>query len=179
MKRNGFTLVEVLVILAILAALAAILVPTVANQVRKSDVSRAVGDLNNLRTGIEAFLVNVHRYPGDAEDLSTAIIANGTDTDVNGANYSSGLAAQWEGPYIDRIFSEADSMATGFGAFIDDDFEVVAGDNGENYLTVVILEIAAPEFYSIDEVLDGDTVAAAGRFRHSGDTARFLALPIN
>ena len=32
MKRTGFTLVEVLVILAILAALAAILVPTVANQ---------------------------------------------------------------------------------------------------------------------------------------------------
>ena len=113
-SRAGFTLVEVLVILAILAALAAVLVPTVSNQVRKADLSRVTGDMTNLRTGVEAFLVNVHRYPGDIEDLVYPI--DGTDTDINTNTYPTGLQNRWEGPYVDRIITDGGSLETGFAS---------------------------------------------------------------
>ena len=180
MKKSGFTLVEVLVILAILAALAAILVPTVANQVRKADVGHVTGDLNNLRTGVEAFLVNVHRYPGDVEDLGTPI--TGTDTDINGDAYAAGLIARWEGPYIDRVVADAGTLETGFGAEIQDNFLVTAHPvSGIDYLTVRLMSLAAPEFDDIDADVDGGDGAAAGLFRHfsPGDSAHYLALPIN
>ena len=176
-KRNGFTLVEVLVILAILAALAAILVPTVANQVRKADVGRVVGDLDNLRTGVEAFLVNVHRYPGDAEDLSTPLTVG--DVDINGVAYSAGLSARWEGPYVDAVMADGGTLETGFGAEIQDEFSSKDYGNGVNYLTITVLSLASPEFTTVDEAIDGGDGVAAGRLRLSNDSTHYYALPIN
>lgn len=180
--RRGFTLVEVLVILAILAALAAVLVPTVSNQVRKADLGRVTGDMTNLRTGVEAFLVNIHRYPADIEDLVSPIDAS--DVDINGANYPTGLQSRWEGPYIDRVISDGGTLETGFGGLIQDDFAATT-DGGVDYLTVTILGIAQPEFDRIDTELDEGNGAAAGRLQWSSgggsaaDTTYFYALPIN
>lgn len=180
MNRKGFTLIEVLVILAILAALAAILVPTVSNQVRKADVGRVTGDLTNLRTGIEAMLVNVHRYPADIEDLASPI--DGTDADINGDPYPSGLISRWEGPYIDRTITDGGTLQTGFGGFVQDDF-VISADDGIQYLTVKITGIAYPEFALIDADIDEANDSIAGRLRFNSvgpaDTVSFYALPIN
>lgn len=179
--RGGFTLVEVLVILAILAALAAVLVPTVSNQVRKADLGRVTGDLTNLRTGVEAFLVNVHRYPGDIEDLVYPI--DGTDADINTAGYPAGLQSRWEGPYVDRIIADGGTLETGFGGRVQDDF-ATSTVSGVDYLTVRILGIAQPEFDALDAELDEGSGAAAGRLLWSSggtdpDTIHFYALPIN
>lgn len=179
--RPGFTLVEVLVILAILAALAAVLVPTVSNQVRKADLGRVTGDLTNLRTGVEAFLVNVHRYPADIEDLAYPI--DGTDADVNGSGYPAGLQSRWEGPYVDRIIADGGTLETGFGGLIQDDF-AASTVNGVDYLTVTITGVAQPEFELLDAELDEGNGVAAGRLLWTSggtdpDTIHFYALPIS
>lgn len=180
MNRKGFTLVEVLVILAILAALAAILVPTVSNQVRKADVGRVTGDLTNLRTGVEAMLVNVHRYPGDIEDLVSPI--DGTDFDINGDAYPAGLLSRWEGPYIDRSITDGGTLETGFGALILDEF---AADTigGVAYLRVTITGLATPELELVDAQIDEDNGWDAGRLQWDDETTPtetyFYALPIN
>lgn len=185
--RKGFTLVEVLVILAILAALAAVLVPTVSNQVRKADVGRVTGDLTNLRSGVEAFLVNVHRYPGDIEDLVYPVAANdaGTDADVSGSAYTTGLASKWEGPYVDRVIVDEGSLETGFGGEIQDNFTSTT-DGGIEYLTVAIHGIAQAEFDLIDAQIDEGNGTTAGRLRWTAgatatdpDVIHFYALPIN
>lgn len=181
-RRHGFTLVEVLVILAILAALAAILVPTVSNQVRKADVGRVTGDLTNLRTGVEAFLVDVHRYPLRPSQLANPITT--TDTDINGAGntYPSGLVARWEGPYIDQLIATGDSLETGFGGFVRDTFTITTEPNGIEYLTVTIIDLAQPEFETIDAEIDGTVDATGGLLRFTaGPPAEitYLALPIN
>jgi prepilin-type N-terminal cleavage/methylation domain-containing protein len=180
-RRPGFTLVEVLVILAILAALAAVLVPTVSNQVRKADVGQANGDLTNLRTGVEAFLVNVHRYPGTVEQLAYPITA--ADGDINGSTYPSGLVSRWEGPYIDRTLSEGGTLETGFGALIQDTL-LVTTESGVNYLTVRLFGLGEPEALDLDDEIDGGDGNAAGRMRWFGtspavDSVHFLALPMN
>lgn len=181
--RAGFTLAEVLVILAIIAALAAVILPTVTNQVRKAELGRIESDFTSLRTGIETFTVDVHRYPGDLHDLGSAIGA--TDADIDGTAYSGGLQARWNGPYIDRVVAAAadTAMETGFGLYILNDLKKVDYGNGVSYLTLAAVDVAQPEFDRLDELLDGGDGAAAGRVRRVDtagiDTLHFLALPIN
>ncbi len=178
--RNGFTLVEMLIILAIMAALAAVLLPTLTNQIQKSEISRVTGDLTNLRTAAEAFLVDVHRYPGDIEDLSTPLTA--ADADADTVAYPTGLRARWDGPYIDRVIADGDSLETGFGGQIQDDMVKVEypAASGIFYLTVNVSMFARTDFDRVDESMDDADGAAAGRLRWvAGDTARFLAIPIS
>lgn len=181
--RPGFTLIEVLVIIAILAALSAALVPVVTGQIERASIQRVVGDLVNVRTGAEVFLTDVQRYPGDIEDLSAAV--TDSDADVDGNDYPSGLRSEWDGPYIDRVMADGDSLETGLSAYIQDDLESVQHTNSINYLTVVVSSIDYNDCLEVDETIDGEQDNDAGRLRckdvddSTQDTLRYLAIPIN
>ena len=173
----GFTLVEVLVILAILAILAGVLVPSIANQVTKSDISRVSADLGNVRTGVEAFLVDLKRYPGDIEDLVDQPTT--ADSTLLADAYPSGLIGKWSGPYVDVVLPNDSSLGTGFGASIHDDF-VLDSINGSGYLGILITSLTRADFMRIDANIDTDTSTTQGRFRWvTGDSATYLALPVN
>ena len=179
--KPGFTLVEVLVILAILAILAGVLVPSIANQVTKSDVSRVGTDLGNIRTGIEAFLVDIKRYPGDIEDLISEIDAS--DNDLLAADYPTGLLPKWSGPYLDIFLADDIALESGFGANIQDNF-VLDSIGGSGYLEIVITPMTQADFLRVDASIDTDTSSTDGRFIWAaggvaGDTAKYLALPVN
>lgn len=176
LRPRGVTLAEVLVVLVILAALAAVLVPVVTNQIRKGDVSRLVGDLTTVRTGVDAFFGDVRRLPGDMEDLSTAVDAS--DSTIDGNSYPARLRTKWRGPYIDRIVANGGTVITGFEGSLLDNFIAFTAENGITYLTVVVSGIQQSDFYLADEEVDGDTAVAGGVLRFvSPDTVRYLAVP--
>lgn len=174
----GFTLVEILVILAIIAVLAGVLVPVVTNQIRKAEAGRVTSDLNGVRTGMEAFIADVKRFPGDIEDLSRAV--DGTDFDINEDTYPTGLQGAWDGPYIDRDMAPDGDLDTGFGGLIQDSLRIVQHSNSVDYVTILVADISLADFNRIDEDIDGGDGAAAGRLLHiTGDTVQYLAIPIN
>lgn len=178
-QRSGFTLTEILVVLAIMAALAAIILPAVASQTIKAEVSRVTGDLTNIRTATEAFIVDVHRYPGDIEDLVAPI--GGGDLDINGNAYAAGLQAKWTGPYVDRVMPDGDSLETGFGGYVLDNF-VNDTITGVGHLTALIVGIDSVDFVRVDEAIDEGNGPTSGRLHWTAgppDTLRFFALPIN
>lgn len=56
MKRNGFTMVELLIVLAVIGTLAAIGVPLGRSMVAKSRQAACLGQLRSLGVGLEAYL---------------------------------------------------------------------------------------------------------------------------
>jgi len=65
-SSNGFTLIEVMIVVAILGILAAISIPLYQGYVAKSQLSRAVGELGQYRTGIEDAMGNNQPFTNDA-----------------------------------------------------------------------------------------------------------------
>lgn len=175
-KLIGFTLAEILVALALIALLAAVLLPTVAGQLFKGDSSRVSQDLNAVRSGVEQFLADVHRYPGRYSHLSQSIV--NTDTDINGTAYPTNIASKWAGPYVTKDTLTGAYLESGYASQLTDQFLKTAYGNGVNYLTIQILNIAGADFDRVDAVIDGAVDRTKGVLRWSGDTLKFLAIPI-
>ena len=49
-KRRGFTIVELVIVIAVIAILAAVLIPTYANLVKKANEAKAQAEAKNLIT---------------------------------------------------------------------------------------------------------------------------------
>lgn len=182
-RSRGFSLAEILVALALLALLAAVLMPTVAGQLLKGDASRVGQDLNAIRSGVEQFLADVHRYPGKYSDLSKAITTTTTThVDILGNAYNSTMVSKWKGPYVSKDTVNS-GIETGFGGSIRNPFVRVTNTNAIEYLTVLVTNISATDFAKIDEQVDGPSTGTTGQTTGllrwvTGDTAKFLAMPI-
>jgi len=99
--RAGFTLVEVVVVIAVVALLAAILAPLIAKNIDDAKLARAENEAQVLAAGLAAFYKDVGRWPtmdatstyngvtqlatGNAVNPGTAIASNGWDSDTTGA----------------------------------------------------------------------------------------------
>ncbi|MBL8371689.1 MAG: type II secretion system major pseudopilin GspG [Burkholderiaceae bacterium] len=90
MKSNhplGFTLVELLVVLAILGLLAALVGPRVLNQLGGAKSKTAVVQIADLERALEIYKIDVGRYPSTEQGLAALT------TKPEGLN-------SWNGPYL-------------------------------------------------------------------------------
>jgi general secretion pathway protein G len=91
-KRNrerGFTLVELLVVMVILGLLASLVLPNFFRQGAKARVGVARSQIAQLGTALDAFALDVGRYPTDSEGLE-ALLEAPSD------------AKNWDGPYLKK-----------------------------------------------------------------------------
>lgn len=71
-KEQGFTLVELIIVIAIIGILAAIAIPNFASKRLRANNATAQADLKNAMTFQEAYFVDNSRYTGDFGRLSGA-----------------------------------------------------------------------------------------------------------
>lgn len=88
MKRKGFTLIELMVVIAIIIILAAIAIPNYINMTHRAQATRATSDLAVIGTALECYKTDVGSYPVATAAEVTAIGLAVTDGKGN-----------WGGPY--------------------------------------------------------------------------------
>lgn len=90
-KTNGFTLIEILLVVAIIAALAAMVVPRLTGRSEKAKAATAKADIRaNIATALKMYEIDMGVFPTTEEGL-TALQKPPTD------------ASSWSGPYIERV----------------------------------------------------------------------------
>ncbi len=87
MKRNNFTLTELLVSIVIIVILAAILVPTVASAIGKAEVAKAKTGITTLVNAIKQYESTYHKLPLPDGYEENDIIGNGGSSDTSYKRY--------------------------------------------------------------------------------------------
>ena len=89
--QKGFTLIELMIVVAIIGILAAIAIPQYQNYIAKSQVSRAMGETAAIKTAVESCLNEGKTAKGECplgvtkSNIQT-IAVEGAAPDTNGTN---------------------------------------------------------------------------------------------
>ena len=86
-KQGGFTLMELLVVLAILGLLMSLVGPRVLNQLGGAKTKTAAIQIKDLEQALEMYKLDVGRYPSTSDGLKAL-------------NDKPGGATGWNGPYL-------------------------------------------------------------------------------
>lgn len=89
-KQQGFTLIELMIVVAIIAILAAIAIPQYQNYVARSQVTRVMGEAGNLKTAVEDCFNNGQLTIGNAAGQCNPA-ATGSSIQANGGNAAPGV----------------------------------------------------------------------------------------
>ena len=73
MKSRGFTIIEMLIVIAIIAALVGIALPRLRSMQSEGDYAKVAGELRTLQAAVESYYVhNSRTYPSQSTTVSTA-----------------------------------------------------------------------------------------------------------
>lgn len=92
-KEAGYSLMEILIVLAIISLLLALVTPRLMNQFERSKVVAAQAQVRELSATLSIFNLDVGRYPTEAEGLSVLLVPPADEAD----------RLRWQGPYFDTI----------------------------------------------------------------------------
>lgn len=100
-REAGFTLVELLVVMAILALLASLVAPRVLAYLGTSRTKTAELQIENLTTSLELFKLDTGRYPNTQDGLAALVSKTGNHRNWNGPYLKGAKLPQdpWGSPY--------------------------------------------------------------------------------
>lgn len=88
-RQDGFTLLELLVVLVILGLLAGYVAPRYFSQVGKSEVTTAQAQIGALEKALDQYRIDTGRYPSTEQGLAAL-------------NVKPADEARWGGPYLKK-----------------------------------------------------------------------------
>ena len=84
---SGFTLLELLVVILIIGLLTGIVAPRFLGQISRSEVTTAKAQIDAFDKALQAYRIDMGRFPSQAEGLRALVVAPGNEP-------------RWRGPYL-------------------------------------------------------------------------------
>jgi general secretion pathway protein G len=98
--EQGFTLLEIMVVVVIIGLLAALVVPRYMGQVDTANVNRAKGDIRGIETALNLYRLENFRYPSTTEGLQALVTNPGESIAPNWRQQLPRMPLDpWEQPY--------------------------------------------------------------------------------
>ncbi len=98
---QGFTLLEVMVVVVIIAIMAAAIGPKLLGNIEKASISRAATDIKSISSQLELYKAENYHYPSTDQGLEALVTKpSGEPTPKNWRQYLSKTPMDpWENPY--------------------------------------------------------------------------------
>ena len=91
-RVQGFTLIELMVVLVIIGVLGALIVPNVLDRAAGARVTAARTDVNNLMQALKLYKLDNQRYPSSEQGLKALVVKPTTGA----------IPPNWK-PYLDKL----------------------------------------------------------------------------
>ncbi len=187
-SKSGFTLIEMIGVIAVIAILAAFVTPKIFKVIEDSKITRFAGEVPVYTNAV----ANWYKDIGTLQSLNAAgaVVTNDSSFQVEliGKQGTALLWANWDGPYIDSVASPAIGtvltfrsyaglagtaapVATAVNSFdLDDDNK--NDMDGKRVVSIVLTGVTSAQQLKVDSILDKGLTAArratSGKVKYSG-----------
>ncbi|MGH9680723.1 MAG: prepilin-type N-terminal cleavage/methylation domain-containing protein [Candidatus Acidiferrales bacterium] len=99
-KQKGFSLIELLIVVAIILIIAAIAIPNLLRSKMAANEASAVGSLRTINTASVAYSTTYGNYPTALSDLATGATVSSTSADLIDSVLASGIKSGYTFAYV-------------------------------------------------------------------------------
>ncbi len=173
-KRTGFTLMEMIGVMAVMAILVSVATPMIFDAMRTAKITSFVEEVNVVKTAVAAFYEDTGDFPThvptDKKDSNKQLLKNNPTKPISG----------WDGPYLEKEFDNPFSDGGYRGVLLTNraDYQFdLDGDGAMDTTEVVVIRVdgvSDNEAKEISDILDddGSETSGSGSWKKAGRVKR-------
>ena len=155
-KQRGFTLMEMIGVMAVIAILVSVATPMIFDAIRNAKVTAFVEDVNMIKGAVAQYYEDTGNFPthipSDNRDRNKRLMKNDSSSPVNG----------WDGPYLEKDlgnpFTEGAYAAVLVSSNANYQFDL-DGDGSADTTNVAFIrvdQVSDEEAKAISDIFDND-----------------------